>query len=351
LAPFYGFYPSVDILSAGQTTQVNLAYSALLERYSGDQPFTSDSHIARAGFLKKGQQYKLDLNASFSNSPDDLLIDVITGTIPDPDGFRFLFEPARTQSSRRAIYGSAGTEITLTERSYLVFDFLAASLNYYDTKILQNTDPNSLLFLDQIRKQVRVGYGYKLDGNHIGSVHYIYTDTSFSGHGAGKTQGVVFTYAAQINPALQVTVTGGPAFLSGRLQPVAVGYIAAAQILRKIGSSSLAGYYNHGAGDSTGLGTLSNIHSAGFNLSSPLSRKFALGVGASGFISGGGSGSGDFKGIYGVLDLSYALSRRWYVSLGGAYRNNSYGNPFDQELKKVFVSIRFRAPDLWRSLL
>jgi hypothetical protein len=351
LAPFYGFYPTVDILSAGQTTQVNLSYSALLERYVGDQSFTSNSNLARVGFLKKGQRYKLEFNASFSDSPEDLLINVITGTVPEANGFRFLFQPSRTQSSRQAIYGGAGTEVTLSERSYLSFDFLAASLNYYDINAPPNTDPNSLLFLDQIRKEGRLGYAYKLDGSHVASVHYIYTDTSFGGHGIGKTQGVAFTYATQINPALQFTVTGGPAFLSGRLEPVSVGYIAAARVMRRLGSSNLAAYYNHGSGDGTGLGSLSNIHSTGFNMSSPLSRKIAIGVGISSFIGAGGSGVGRYTGVYSAADLSYELGRRWYVSLGGEYRFNSNNSPLDQDFKRIFVSLRFRAPDLWRSLL
>jgi hypothetical protein len=351
VAPFYGIYPSIDIKSTGISTMLDLAYSGLVERYEGDKTIRTNSNLARGAFAKTGHRYKLDFGMTFSDSPDDVLVNVVNGAIATNDGFNFTFEPAQAHTSRNAFYGGSGVEITLSDRTSLISSFTAASLSYYDTVYPKDrTVANPLL--DQMRDQVDLGLLYKLDSNRSIGARYIFIDNSYKGFGSAKANALAFRYISRLNPALLLELEGGPAITSGLDQPVGLGFLAAGRISRRIHSSNIFAYYSHSSGDNTGLGTLSNVNSVGTGAASPLWHRLGISFDIAGYTGRSfGFRPSDYDGFYSALDLSYSLSRYWYVGVGGAYQKHPGNNALDPDSKRIFISLRFRSPDFWRSSL
>jgi hypothetical protein len=351
VAPFYGFYPSIDIKSTGISTVLDLSYSGLTERYDGNGTVRTHSSFARGAFAKTGHRYKLDFGLNFSDSPDDLLVNVVKGIIPTADGFSPVFEPAQAHTSRNVFYGGGGTEIALNERTSLIGSFTTASVNYFDTVYPKDkTVANPLL--DQTRDQADLGFLYKLDTNRSIGGKYIFINNSYKGLGSTRANALAFQYIARLSPTLMLEVEGGPAITSGLDQPVSLGVLVAGRVSRKIYSSNVFAYYSHTSGDNTGLGTLSNLNSIGGGAVSPLWGKLGIAFDLAGYTGRSlGFRPSDYDGFYSALDLSYGLSRHWYIGVGGAYQINPGSNSLDSNSKRVFISLRFRSPDFWRSSL
>ncbi|NLT68276.1 MAG: hypothetical protein GXX84_16860 [Acidobacteria bacterium] len=348
IVPFYGFYPAVDVRATGSTTQINLYYMALAERYGGEQSLNTLSHSARAGFTASlGRALKLRFGGSFLNAPDYTTVDVLQGSGGAPDSFRFVFQPSSARSTRRTFRGTVAAEINMNYRSYIIAEASAMSLRY-----LNNDQPLGLL-LDQTRSELTAGYGYRLNPYDSVDVQYGFIQNDYRRFGTGTTQAAVVGLTRSFSPYLQMRVEGGPAFISfDQTGETTYGYVASVEVRRTIRSSRLTASYYHSPGDSSGLSSLSELHTVGLSIFSPLGSKFSVAASAAGFIGRSEASSlNDYHGIYGSLDLSYPVSRYFFLTWGGSYRRNSYGNPLDQEFKRVYMSVRFRAPELWRAEL
>jgi len=346
LAPFYGFYPSVNMQSAGRRSMLNLSYTALLERFNGDQKINSFAHVLHSGFaVNAGPRFRLNFSGSFSSAPDYTFVQVLQGfpTVPDAN---FVYQPAIGKSTMKTFRGGAGAELDLSYRSYVTFDFSTWALNHEQNSTITGT------FVDQRRKEGRLGYWYRFSAHQSIDLQYAVITNDYAELGRGRTQAAVIGLTRQFSPALDIHVQAGPAYVTYDNIPGYYGYVLSASLTRKIRSSNIAGYYSHTPGDSSGLGTLSNLHAGGISIFSPFWKRMELGTSLSAFTSRGAiDGSNRYRGFYGTVNISYPLSPRWFVAWGGSYRWNVYDNAMQQEYKRLFMSIRFRAPELWRTSL
>lgn len=346
LGSFYGFYPAIEAKSLGQTTEIGVSYAAFVERFNGDRNLTSLSHVAGADFAARPtRSLTLVFGGSFSSAPDYTSVDVLKGAAPAPDDFRFVFQPALAESTRHTFRGSAGTRIDLSQRSFITADFSALALQYQEDEEFEG------LLLDQHREEARLGYWYRLSALDSVDVQYIFVQNSYGELGTGRSQAAALGYTRQITPALRVRFEAGPAHVSFDGTRY-YGYLATASLTRTFRVSQISAYYDHSPGDSSGLGSLSDVHSAGVSVFAPLWRGLSIGSSFAGFRSRSSVNTSDrFRGFYGSVDLSYPMSRRWFLAWGGSYRINAFDHPSDQEYKRLYFSIRFRAPELWRTSL
>ncbi len=347
LAPFYGFAPSVDVKSVGHKSVLDMSYTALAERYEGDQKLNLFSQAAAGDFtVNPSHSLKLDFRGLFSSVPDYTSVDVLKGAVPAPDTFRFVFQPATGKSTRQTFGGGASAEFDLSYRSYFIAEYSASWLNYQ----LSSPVPGSLV--DQRRDEGRFGYWYRLDPHRSIDIQYVVTTNNYSGLGTGRTHAALIGYTRQFSPALQMHFDAGPAYVTFSGIPSYYGYVLSASLVRTIRSSRLSAFYSHTPGDSTGFGTLSDVHSGGLALFSPIWKRIAVNSSISGFWARGAANSlNSYEGGYGTLEFAYPLNNRWFLTWGGSYALNVYNAPGNQEFKRLYMSIRFRAPEFWRGLL
>lgn len=344
-SPLLGYYPALDVKSIGRTTDIDISYVGLAERFDGRERLDTFSHDAGLAFTaRSGRSFRLRLAGAFSTAPDYTSLEVLKGVAPDPSIFEFVFQPL-ARSRQQTVRGRIGVEMGLTERSLLLVDLSAYSRKYLDTIV-----PTPLL-MDQVRSSGVLGLRRSLSAHDSIDVEYAFVQNDYRGYGKGRSSAAVIGYTRRLSPNLEVRVEAGPARTSFSGISSHYGYAAAAYVTKTIGSQRLAVNYEHRPGDSSGLGSISNLHSAGLSLFSPLWRRIDIGASLLFFRSRPFDGGRSSRGFYGSADLSYPLSRRWFLIWGGSFRANSYGDPGDWTFKQLYMSLRFRAPELWRTSL
>lgn len=345
VSPFVGYYPALAVRSTGRNTEFDISYTGLAERFSGKEKLNTFSHDAGVGFTaRSGRSFRLRLAGAFSTAPDYTSLEVLKGVAPDPSVFEFVFQPV-ARSRQQTVRGGVGMEIGLTERSQLLVDLSGHSRKYLDT-----IAPTPLL-MDQVRSSGALGWRRTLNAHDSIDVEYVFVQNDYRSYGKGRSSAAVIGYTRRLSPNLEMRVEAGPARISFSRMSSRYGYAAAAYMTKTIGSQSFAAHYEHRPGDSSGLGSISNLHSAGVSLFSPLRKRIDIAASFLFFRSRPFEGGRSSRGLYGSADLSYPLSRRWFVIWGGSFRTNSYGDPDDRTFKRLYMSFRFRAPELWRTSL
>jgi len=345
LAFYYGVYPSLDLKATGRHSQLDCSYSALGDRFNGDQKVTSVSHAANANFaLQPGRRIRLKLNGSYSSAPDYAAYSVYKGLVLIPTGFQFLFEPALAQRNSQTIQGGGSLEFDLTSRSYLTFGLSSSYRSYAKNEVFLGR------LSDQLRTEGSIGYSYKLSPHRNLSFRAIVAENTYKEFGNARTESATIAYSQQLSPAFAVSFEAGPSYVVSSKQSLNyLGYLVSANISHAVRTSRVSLYYSSRAGDSTGYGSISDTQSAGLSFALPLGKRLSANSSVSVLDSKGKMDNPySYRGLSGALDLSYSLSERWFFSLGGSYRMNEGLISLNQEYKRIFVSMRYRAPELWR---
>lgn len=345
LSSFYGLYPSLDLTSVGRRSQLSFSYTAMGDYFNGEQKVTSISHNANANLaFQLGRRTKLTLRSSFWNMPDYASLNVYKGLALTPVGFQFIYEPTLAQRSSQNISGGGGIEFGLTKNSNLTIDLSSYFRNYEKSDLFIGR------LSDQTRYEGKLGYSRTLSERRTLSFNYHVVENRYQEYGKVRTHTASISYSQQLTPSMRFSVEAGPSYVIGANQAESyVGYLASAGISRAIRSSQLALNYSHRSGDSTGVGGVSETQSAGLSLQFPFGRRFSFTTSITAYDSRARLDNPyNTRSISGALNLSYSLGRRWSLGVGGSYRKNEGVNTLDNEYERVFVSLAYRAPDLWR---
>jgi len=118
---------------------------------------------------------------------------------------------------------------------------------------------------------------------------------------------------------------------------------------RTIRNGGFSFTFSQSAGDSSGIGSVSQNQQATLGMNHSLGRYASVSLDLSAFnvrdqfvttvstlgFSGGGS-------------ISFSVARMWSFNVGAQYQHYEGYSQFNQDHKRVFVSMRFRNPNLWR---
>ena len=345
LAPFYAVYPSFEFKSIGPHSRLDFNYAFGLDRYVNEHQFNSESHSMGTSLtLAASQKVRLKFSDTFQATPDITSFNVVRGVLFTSSAPVFLYDPIALHRNSLSNDASATVEYELSPKSMLSFGAQHTFRVYDEIASL----PGGLS--DQYRLRGIVGYTRKVDEHRSLSLEYSTSYSDYSDFENVRTQDLSLGYSGQLSPSVSLRLSAGPSYTesldSDRSYP---GYNASIRIQKSIRSNQVSLHFVHRTGDSTGLGSVSDTDNAGLGFNWLLGRRVTLNFDASAF-QGRQRFDNPFnlRGISGTGGLAFMLSRTWTLAAGALYQRQEDTALQDVESKRIYVSLRYRAPELWR---
>lgn len=347
------FYPRVTLDSRGPASLFSLSYGFGMNRLKSDLDLNSESHsVSLKWNTALGQRATFQLSNEFRKSPDFDTFTLFSGIVETPDGYFFDFD---TVALRRDSYWnstSASLGIDVGQKSNLDFSGGFSFKNYEDVPDFRQED--------QIRSNAGVRFSRDISertswntGYDIRYWDYHGGDSSAYSHNVGVGLNHMFS------PTLSLNLSAGPAYVvsTGREDQFddKTGYNATARLEKRIEKHLFSISFSERSAATFGAGGLARTRDAGL----AYSREFEwVLVNASiryfdteALYEAGYSP----EGVFSMLSLGFKMARNLMFEVGGSYRKQDndksgvesvYG---DYDRKRVYVSIRFNFPELWRT--
>jgi hypothetical protein len=341
IAPYYAVYPTLRLNSAGANSQFDASYTFGWERFHGDSILTTMSHVATLNFSASlSKSVRLRLDDSFHNAPEYSTINLFKGITPTPEGFRYVFEPALQTSSIFSNYASAALDVDVGSASSLSFRGSSSYRHYEADASLQGR------LSDQLRVEGNFVYSRKLGTHHTWTIQYSAAANRYKDYGDTLTHHLGMGYSRDLSPSTRFALEAGPTYTQSlELQQNNTGYSASCTFSHSIRSNDFNLYYRQSSGESTGMGSASDISSAGFGFSRSFKRKISLNVNLSAYRGKGRMDNPyDSLGYSGVAALSFILNHHWTLSFGGSYRKIEGSASLNSAYENTYVSLRFAVP-------
>jgi hypothetical protein len=127
-----------------------------------------------------------------------------------------------------------------------------------------------------------------------------------------------------------------------------VSYNANVSLQERLRKAAVSVYFAQHGGDTSGLGSISDTRSAGFNVRFD-SRRVTLFMDVSVFDSKGTLDNlYNTRGAAASASVGLPLNRTFSVNAGAQYQRYDHTVDFGFEQKRLFVSLRMETPALWR---
>jgi hypothetical protein len=167
-----------------------------------------------------------------------------------------------------------------------------------------------------------------------------------------QSQAINVGYEHRFSSNLQFQATAGPSYVNSRQAKGSyVSYNASAKLQQTLKAATLSAYYTHTSGNATGLGSISNTQTAGFAVNHVIGENMNLSTNLSAFdIQGQFGNLYNSRGVSAAAMIGIALNREVSLNWGGQYQRYVQAAPFGFDQKRLFISIRYSDPSLWRSV-
>jgi len=342
---FYSVYPSMTLKSESVHSLLELSYVYGMNRTNKDLVLDSGSHVATANFtLALDPKWKLNLVESFEMTPDVNSLNVSRGIISSPQGFGFLFYPVATRSSSQINNARAGLEYEISEKSILTFGAEHSLRNYEENESFLGR------LSDQQRFEARIAFTRKISEHSSWGIGYSSAYYQFSQFEDSLTHQMNATYSHVFSPTLNLRLEAGPSYVEAlEAHRNYIGYHGSFTLLKLIKPNILSFYYSRDSGQGTGLGSISDTHRGGFGFSRELGKFASVGLDISAFESRGRVDNPyRARGASGAATIGIALTKKLSWNFSGQYQRYDQIALFGFEEKRVFTTLRFHAPELWR---
>jgi hypothetical protein len=340
---FYGTYPSLHFDARGERSTFVSSYAFGYDKYTSDPSREDRSHSASATFSTKfGPRWSFNLSDSFSMTSDISTFRLLGGVTTNPDQFQFVFTPVFARSNQNNT-ANLSVSRTISQRSSLSFG------GSYSTLFYPGGPAISGVLSDQRRISESVTYTHSGEHN-TWSVGYSGAQFIFTSFQNSRNHSGILGYSHKFSPVLSLRIDVGPTYLE-TLENIDTpfGVNASASLERTVHKGSFSLTLNQTSGDTSGLGSLSSYRRATIAMSRTLGRSTTVSANISGFDSHGLQlNSASARGITAGGSLGVGMGRDWSMNFGGQYQHyEGYSNSgYDQN--RIFVSLRYSKPDLWR---
>jgi hypothetical protein len=344
--PFYAASPSFKFSTIGRRSQLDLDYGFLWEHFMAQGGGVDTTfHILDANFSSKlGQRVNLKLSDRFHTSPNLPAYYLSQSIIPSAEGFGYVFEPMVARQSYTSNHADVALEVGIGARSSLNFGASTAFRKYESYRSFDG------YLSDQVRIEGTFGYSHRASDHTAWKLEYRIYENRFNDFSNAYTQVVLMGLSHRPSPTVSLSFEAGPAYTRGEaVQGSYVGYHLHAAAGKTLGANQFSIFYTHRSGDSTGYGSVSNIQTAGLGFMRGFGRRASLSANISLFDGKGSLDNPyDARGYYGSAMFALLLSRHWAWVFGATYRKNDHTNVSNFDQKRIYMSIRFQAPELWR---
>jgi hypothetical protein len=342
--PFMGTYPSIAFNVSGEHATLNSSYGFGYERYFTDPSYYNQSHHATLAFSSSlGPRWSLSLTDTFSNTSDISSYRFLSGTTVDPEQFQFAFTPVFAQSNQSNT-ASLGLSRALNKRSSLTINGSYSTLNYPGGQLT-----TAGILSDQ--KRISGTVAYVRTGEHYSwTIGYSGARFNFAAFQNSFDHSAIVTYSYKFSPKTSLQLSAGPSYLQS-LENIKtpLGVTANVTLNRMVQKGSFAFTVSQTGGGTSGLGSVSTFREALLNMTHTFGKFTTVSANVSGFNTTGLQlNPVSARGIAAGGNIGFALDRYWSLNGGGQYQHyEGYNTPgYDQ--KRIFASLRYSNPELWR---
>ncbi len=353
-SPFFSASPSLFLRSIGERSELNMNYAFVLDRYQMDpDPLTTYSHAFDVNWTSKlGKSARFTLGDTYSDVPNLSALNVIKGfTFTSlSQGFQYIFEPMLLKNSSRSNSAKADLEVDLTQRSYLTFGVASAIRRYQRDEV-----GDSPFFQNQDRLEGHFAYSYKANKRNTLGAEYRMYQNDYRDFGMVRAHTALFTYSVEVSSSFKLDMEAGPAMTMKNpyQDETRYGYNAAINLSEKLKSNLFTLHYRRRAGDSTGLGYVTDSHEAGVGFSRTIGRSVSVNADISAFRQrNDGMAEFDYEGLSATAEITRMLGKHWMIGLGGSYQDyrGDMSTFRGLDRKRAYISISFLLPEFWRAV-
>jgi len=340
---FYGTYPSIHLDARGERSSFVSSYTFGYDKYASDPGRETRSHAASVTYSTKFSP-KWDLNAadSFSTTSDISTFRLLGGITTDPDQFQFAFTPVFARSNQNNT-ASLSVNRTINQRSSLSFS------GSYSTLFYPGGPAISSVVSDQKRIAATVTYSHSSEHN-TWSLGYSGARFNFVSFQNSLNHSAIFGFSHKFSAVLSFRIDAGPSYLESldsTKSPVGANVTAALE--RKVQKGSFALILNQSSGDSSGLGSVSSYRRATIAMGHTFARRTTVSANVSAFDTQGLQlNSASARGVAAGGSVGFGIGRDWSINWGGQYQHYEGYSSSGYDQNRVFVSLRYVKPELWR---
>ncbi len=371
----YGFFPTLNLTSRGATSTLDAAYSFGVDRsVPASRGSRSDSHSVTIGLIQPlTQRWNLNLSESFTLSEDTNSFNTFRGVTPTLPNVNVLAVPAGLIQSARNNSVAMTLSHTLSARSSISFD-----ANHSLRTTANNRFPGILS--DQQRASGGFTYSLQANARETWSFGFSSSRNFFESFDDSRSHTAFLGYSTQITSDLVLDLTVGASRVAS-LGPGAgyVGYNTSITVSR----ASLSVNYNQSSGQQSGVGSTSDTRRVTATINRTLGNTTLL-LNVSGFVTrraiqnpfnnSGATGSAslnfgnvnlsanvsgtktenaidsafDNHGVAATVSIGVQISDTMSVQGGGSFQQFTQASSTAVTQKRVFVSLNFSDPNLWR---
>jgi hypothetical protein len=345
--PFIGTYPSISFKARKEHSSLESRYGFGYDRNYTDPRYETTSHSANVTFSTElGPKWKFNLSDSFSMTSDIASYNLLSGSSAQnaqSDQFQFAFTPVFAQSNR-SNSASASLDRTLNQKSALILTGTYSTLEYPNS-----TAQSAGVLSDQQRIATNVRYAYSRQHDKW-SFGYTGTSLNFAASPDSFNHSAAVGYTHQFSPALSIQLEAGPSYVASSEELESpLGTNITAVVRREIPKGFFSLRLGQTTGDTSGLGTVSDYQEVALNFSRTIGRRTTISADVSGFHSQELQANPlSARGYAAGGNIALSLGRDWSMNWGGQYQRYEGSNTSQYDQKRIFASLRYSNPDLWR---
>ena len=344
---FYEVYPSIQMRSTGEHSTLEVSYAFGFSRVSSGLNYNSNSQAVSTKLSTSlSPKWKVSLSDSFQMTSNFMTFNTTRGVTSSPDGFHFLFNPVTINQSSQSNNATITADYARNEKSTLSVSGSYSVLKYPQQTLLGGS------LSDQQRISESITYSQRTTQRDTWSVAYATGYLNFQQFENAVSHTFSGGYSRQIRPTLTVRFTAGPTYVQTPGSGPAGSYKSyntQVTVQKLIKANPFSFYYGHDSGETSGLGSISDNDRVGFNTSRIIGNNANLFVDVSAFNARGRLGNPySARGMSAAVTLGVPLTRMLSLQWGGQYQHYSQTSLFGFEQKRIYVSLKINAPELWK---
>jgi len=346
------FFPRISLNSRGPASLFSVYYGFGMNRVNSDLDLDTESHsVGMEWNAALGSRGSFSLTSNFRKSPDIDSFTVFSGIVEAPDGYFFDFDTVALQRDSYWSSTSAALGLELSERSELEFFGGFSFKNYEDLAEFRQED--------QVRSHGGINYSRDITERTSWYTGYeIRYWEYFSGASSAYSHNADFGVRYRFSPSLTLNLSAGPAYVvyagNQGVFDNETGYNVRAVLAKRIERHLFSLSYNERSAATYGAGGIVKSRDAGLSYSRDFER-ILLNASVRYFKTESLFEAGySPEGVFSMASLGFKLARSLMLEVGGSYRKQDDNNSdvgfryADYDRKRVFFSIRFNFPELWR---
>ena len=343
--PFYGVLPGITLQSRTARSELTATYGFGYTHYASELPRDTRTHNVNVSISRQlSPRWDMSITEWFTQTNDLFSYYALLGAELVDEGLVFYFSPVATNQSVRTNSLAADFNHDLSARSTLSFRGAYTLGSYAQAESLvglsdQHTFSGGLDYTRRMSERLSWSLGYS--GDYF----------TFDKFGSALSTAVHFGLESVLAKGTVLSVRVGPSHVKNlNVNVDNTNFHATGSLTKQIKGNSFHFSLTQGNATSSGVGSISSTRSASAGVSRTFGRRVNVFADASAFEGLGIIGNPfNTKGTSITGNVGIAIAKNVSIQTGVQFQRYSQPSPYAFTQKRVFASVRYTQPNLYRS--